>query len=74
MFKAVAETVRGIDPRGMSRPELVDLLATLDRIEAAATERRLAVLREIDNLDDRGLPAAAVNRSVSRRSKRKAVS
>lgn len=72
MLQAVAEAVRGIEPRGMSRPELVDLLSVLDGIEAAATERRLAVLREIDELGDRGLPAAAVNRSVSRRSQRKA--
>ena len=72
MLQAVTEAVRGIEPRGMSRPELVDLLSVLDGIEAAATERRLAVLREIDALDDRGLPAAAVNRSVSGRSQRKA--
>lgn len=72
MLTKVAETVRGIEPRGLSRPELVDLLAVLDGIEAATTERRLAVLREIDELGDKGLPASAVNRSVSHRSVRRA--
>lgn len=72
MLQAATQTVRGIEPRGMSRPELVDLLSALDSLESATTERRLAVLREIDTLDDRGLPAAAVNRSVSGRSQRKA--
>lgn len=72
MLEAVADTVRRVRPRGLSRPELNDLLTALDRIEAATAERRLAVLREIDALGDRGLPAAAVNRAISGRSQRKA--
>jgi hypothetical protein len=53
-----------------SRTELRDLLGELHRLESHATERRLAVLAELNSLDDGGLDAAAEARTVTHRSAR----
>jgi hypothetical protein len=53
-----------------SRAELRQLLRDLHRLEAHAAERRMAVLAELDSLDDGGLDAAAEARTVTHRSAR----
>jgi len=72
MLTAANNELRGLDPRPLSRPELVDAIAALDRLIARAEERRLACLAAIDALGDRGADAATVGRSLSRRSDRRA--
>jgi hypothetical protein len=53
-----------------SRPELRCLLGDLHRLEAHAAERRLAVMAELNALDDGGLDAASEARTVIHRSAR----
>lgn len=53
-----------------SRVELRQLLGDLHRLEAHAAERRMAILAELDSLDDGGLDAASEARTVTHRSAR----
>ena len=71
MLSAATSELHRLDPRPLSRPELVDAIAALDRLIAHAEERRLACLA-VDALGDRGADAATVGRSLSRRSDRRA--
>ena len=72
MFTAEHERLSGLDPLGMSRPELVAMIHELHRLEKRAEERRLAFTAAIDDLDDRGADAATVTRSITHASVRQA--
>lgn len=72
MFSAVHEQLSDLALGSATRPQLEALLTALHRVETHAAERRLAVVRAIDALDDGGLPAAAVARSTIHCSSRKA--
>jgi len=68
----VVEEVRGVSPAGAARVALVDGVAALSRLRGAldAAEARFAAA--IDSLDDSGLDAAGVLRSVTHCSGRQA--
>jgi len=53
-----------------SRGELRQLLGDLHRLESHVAERRLAVMAELDSLDDGGLDAASEARTVTHQSNR----
>ena len=72
MFTAEHERLSGLDPLGMSCPELLAVIHELHRLEKRAEERRLAFTAAIDDLDDRGADAATVTRSITHASVRQA--
>ena len=72
MFTAEHQRLSGLDPLGLSRPELLVMIQELHRLEKRAEERRLAFTAAIDELDDRGADAATVTRSITHASARQA--
>ena len=71
MFTAAHTELEELVPAA-DRSGLCDQIAGLAALEAHLAERRLAVTAAIDALDDNGLSAADVNRSVGRCSARRA--
>lgn len=72
MFATVHTQLHGLTLGDKSRGELRQLLDDLHRLESHAAERRMAVLAELDALDDGGLDAASEARTVTHRSARRA--
>jgi len=70
MFSEIHAELSALTLGDKSRGDLRRLLGDLHRIEAHASERRLAVLAELNALDDGGLDAAAEARSITHRSAR----
>ncbi|MEO0588275.1 MAG: DUF222 domain-containing protein [Planctomycetota bacterium] len=56
----------------MSRPELYDRIADLERLRSRVDERLMAHKAALDSLGDAGADSAVVGRSVGRRSERQA--
>ena len=62
----------GLDPRPLSRPELYDLIADLERLRCRVDERLMAAKAALDLLGDSGADSSVVGRSVGRRTERQA--
>ena len=69
---SVHQAVAGLDPRPLSRPELYDRIADLERLQSRIDERLMAHKAALDTLGDDGADSATVGRSVGRRSERQA--
>ena len=69
---SVHQAVAGLDPRPLSRPELYDRIADLERLRSRIDERLMAHKAALDTLRDDGADSATVGRSVGRRSQRQA--
>ena len=63
MLADTIRILREVDPRGLPRPELEELIAQLSAAENAIVERRLAAMAALDDLDDGGQPSSMVIRS-----------
>lgn len=72
MFDAEHRRLSGLDPLGLSRPELLQMIRELHQLEKRAQERRLAFTAAIEQLDDGGADAAAVTRTITHASARSA--
>ena len=72
MFTAEHERLSGLQPHGMSRPELLQMIRELHRLEKRAEERRLACTAALGQLGDGGADAATVTRSITHASARRA--
>jgi len=70
MFSPTHAQLKALTLGDKSRMQLRELLTDLHRLESHAAERRLAVLAELNGLDDGGLDAAAEARTVTHRSAR----
>ncbi len=68
----VHETVKGLDPHPLSRPELYRLISDLEKLRSRVDERLLTAKAALDALGDSGADSAVVGRSVGRRSQRQA--
>ena len=64
--------LRELDPQLLSRPELYDRIADLERLRSRVDERLMAHKATLDSLGDAGADSAVVGRSVGRRSERQA--
>ena len=64
--------LRELDPQPLSRPELCDRIADLERLRSRVDERLMAHKATLDSLGDAGADSAVVGRSVGRRSERQA--
>ncbi len=64
--------LRELDPQPLSRPELYDRIADLERLRSRVDERLMAHKATLDSLGDAGADSAVVGRSVGRRSERQA--
>ena len=64
--------LRELDPQPLSRTELYDRIADLERLRSRVDERLMAHKATLDSLGDAGADSAAVGRSVGRRSERQA--
>jgi len=64
--------LRELDPQPLSRPELYDRIADLERLRSRVDERLMAHKATLDSLGDTGADSAVVGRSVGRRSERQA--
>ena len=60
--------LRELDPQPLSRTELYDRIADLERLRSRVDERLMAHKATLDSLGDAGADSAAVGRSVGRRS------
>jgi len=72
MFTAEHDRLDSVRITGRPRRDLRALLRELHRLESHVSERRLAVLAELDALTDGGVDAAAEARSATHRSARAA--
>ena len=72
MLADVVRVLREIDPSGMKRAELEDLIAGLCQVETVAAERRLAAMVAVDGLGDGGSSSSTVIRSRAKVSQKKA--
>ncbi|MEM9202005.1 MAG: DUF222 domain-containing protein [Actinomycetota bacterium] len=66
------EAVRTVAPNTLSRPELYQLIADLERLRNRVDERLMAAKATLDGLHDSGADSSIVGRSVGRRSQRQA--
>ena len=64
--------LKELDPQPLSRPELCDRIADLERLRSRVDERLMAHKATLDSLGDAGADSAVVGRSVERRSERQA--
>ena len=64
--------LKELDPHPLSRPELCDRIADLERLRSRVDERLMAHKATLDSLGDAGADSAVVGRSVGRRSERQA--
>ena len=64
--------LKELDPQPLSRPELCDRIADLERLRSRVDERLMAHKATLDSLGDAGADSAVVGRSVGRRSERQA--
>jgi hypothetical protein len=64
--------LRELDPQPLSRPELHDRIADLERLRSRVDERLMAHKAALDSLGDAGADSGVVGRSVGRRSERQA--
>lgn len=58
--------LRELDPQPLSRPELYDRIADLERLRSRVDERLMAHKATLDSLGDAGADSAVVGRSVGR--------
>ena len=58
------EAVRALDPRPLSRPELYERIADLERLRSRVDERLMAHKAALDSLGDAGADSGMVGRSV----------
>ena len=66
------EAVKALDPRPLSRPELYERIADLERLRSRVDERLMAHKATLDSLGDAGADSGVVGRSVGHRSERQA--
>jgi len=72
MFSPAIRQLSGVNPSGLPRPELVDLVNGLRRLQGAIAATEARVIVAIDSLDDGGLNGAGVLRVAGRKSGRAA--
>lgn len=72
MLTDAVRLLREVDPSGLPRDALEDLIAELSTVENVALERRLAAMAALDDLEDGGQSSSTVARSRGKVSQRKA--
>lgn len=72
MLADTIRILRELDPRGLPRPELEELIAALSAAENAIVERKFAAMAALDDLDDGGQSSSTVIRSKGKVSQKKA--